>query len=40
VGHTASIDEVARLVAMLVAEDLPSLTGETIFMDGGQNINQ
>ncbi|MBT4490803.1 MAG: SDR family oxidoreductase [Rhodospirillaceae bacterium] len=40
VGHAASIDEVARLIAVLVAEDLPSLTGETIFMDGGQNINQ
>ena len=40
VGHTASVDEVARFIAILVAEDLPSLTGETIFMDGGQNINQ
>ena len=35
-----SIDEVARLVAMLATEDLPSLTGETIVMDGAQNINQ
>ncbi len=39
-GHTASVDEVARFIALLVAEDLPSLTGETIFMDGGQSINQ
>ncbi|MDE0941184.1 MAG: SDR family NAD(P)-dependent oxidoreductase [Alphaproteobacteria bacterium] len=39
-GAVASVDEVARLVAMLVAEDLPSLTGETIVIDGGQSINQ
>ena len=39
-GDAASVGEVARLVAMLVAEDLPSLTGETIVMDGGQGINQ
>ena len=39
-GDAASVEEVARLVAMLVAEDLPSLTGETIVMDGGQSINQ
>ena len=40
VGHTASVKEVAQLVAMLVNMDLPSLTGETIFLDGAQNINQ
>jgi NAD(P)-dependent dehydrogenase (short-subunit alcohol dehydrogenase family) len=40
VGHVAGVDEVARLIAVLVGEDLPSLTGETILMDGGQNINQ
>ena len=40
VGHTAGVGEVARLVAMLVDMDLPSLTGETIFLDGGQSINQ
>lgn len=40
IGEAASIEEVTRLVAMLVAEDLPSLTGETIVMDGGQSINQ
>ncbi len=39
-GEASSVEEVARLVAMLVAEDLPSLTGETIVMDGGQSINQ
>ena len=40
VGHTASVKEVAQLVAMLVNMDLPSLTGETIFLDSAQNINQ
>ncbi|MDP7549170.1 MAG: SDR family oxidoreductase [Alphaproteobacteria bacterium] len=40
IGDAASVEEVARLVAVLVAEDLPSLTGETIVMDGGQSINQ
>lgn len=40
IGDAASVEEVARLVAMLVAEDLPSLTGETIVIDGGQSINQ
>lgn len=39
-GAASTVDEVARLVAILVAEDLPSLTGETIVMDGGQSINQ
>jgi len=39
-GEAGSIEEVARLIAMLVAEDLPSLTGETIVLDGGQSINQ
>ncbi len=39
-GEAASVDEVARLVAMLATEDLPSLTGETIVMDGAQSINQ
>ncbi|MDA1099848.1 MAG: SDR family NAD(P)-dependent oxidoreductase [Proteobacteria bacterium] len=39
-GAASTVEEVARLVAMLVAEDLPNLTGETIFMDGGQGINQ
>jgi NAD(P)-dependent dehydrogenase (short-subunit alcohol dehydrogenase family) len=39
-GEASSVEEVARLIAMLVAEDLPSLTGETIVLDGGQSINQ
>jgi len=33
-------EEVARLVAALFTEDLPYLTGETIYLDGGQSINQ
>ena len=39
-GEASSVEEVSRLIAMLVAEDLPSLTGETIVLDGGQSINQ
>jgi len=38
VGGPGSADEVARLVALLFAEDLPFLTGETITIDGGQGI--
>ena len=38
-GDAAEVNEIARLTALLVAEDLPSLTGETIFIDGGQSIN-
>jgi NAD(P)-dependent dehydrogenase (short-subunit alcohol dehydrogenase family) len=30
--------DVARLVASLFAEDIPFLTGETIYLDGGQGI--
>jgi NAD(P)-dependent dehydrogenase (short-subunit alcohol dehydrogenase family) len=30
--------EVARLVAALFAEDIPFLTGETIYVDGGQGV--
>jgi NAD(P)-dependent dehydrogenase (short-subunit alcohol dehydrogenase family) len=31
-------DEVARLVAAIFSEDIPFLTGETIYIDGGQSI--
>ena len=31
-------EEVARLVAALFAEDLAFLSGETIYIDGGQGI--
>ena len=30
--------EVARLVAAIFSEDIPFLTGETIYIDGGQGI--
>ena len=40
VGRPGRVDEVARLVAFLFAEDIPYLTGETIIMDGAQGINQ
>lgn len=32
-------DEVGRLVGALFAEDIPFLTGETIYIDGGQGVN-
>jgi NAD(P)-dependent dehydrogenase (short-subunit alcohol dehydrogenase family) len=32
------VDEVARLVAALVTEDISFLTGETIYLDGGQGV--
>lgn len=38
VGRTGTVDEVARLVAALVAERIPYLTGETIYVDGGHGI--
>lgn len=38
VGGPASADSVATLVAMLFAEELPFLTGETIYLDGGQGM--
>ena len=31
-------DEVARLVAALISEDIPFLTGETIYIDGGHGM--
>lgn len=36
VGRPGSVSEVARLVGVLFAEDIPFLTGETITIDGGQ----
>lgn len=38
-GGAGSADEVARLVASLFAEDLRFLTGETIYIDGGQGMS-
>jgi NAD(P)-dependent dehydrogenase (short-subunit alcohol dehydrogenase family) len=39
IGAPGGTADVARLVAALFAEDLPFLTGETIYVDGGQGIN-
>ena len=33
-----TVEDVARLVAALYAEDIPFLTGETIYIDGGHGI--
>jgi NAD(P)-dependent dehydrogenase (short-subunit alcohol dehydrogenase family) len=38
-GGAGQADEVARLIAGLFAEDLRFLTGETIYIDGGQGMN-
>jgi NAD(P)-dependent dehydrogenase (short-subunit alcohol dehydrogenase family) len=37
-GGAGSVRDVARLVAALFAEDVPFLTGATIYLDGGQGI--
>jgi NAD(P)-dependent dehydrogenase (short-subunit alcohol dehydrogenase family) len=37
-GEPGTADEVARLVAALYREDLRFLSGETIYIDGGQSI--
>lgn len=39
VGRPGTVSEVARLVGLLFAEDIPFLTGETITIDGGQGHN-
>jgi NAD(P)-dependent dehydrogenase (short-subunit alcohol dehydrogenase family) len=33
-----TVDDVARLVAAIYCEDIPFLTGETLYLDGGQGI--
>lgn len=38
-GRPGSPDQVARLVGAIVAEDFGFLTGETIYVDGGQGVN-
>lgn len=40
VGRAGTVDEVARFVACLLTERIAYLTGETIFMDGGQTVNR
>lgn len=39
VGRPGQPDEVARLVGVLFAERIGFLTGETIYVDGGQGMN-
>ena len=36
--HHGTPDQVARLVAAVFSEDIPFLTGETIYIDGGQAV--
>jgi NAD(P)-dependent dehydrogenase (short-subunit alcohol dehydrogenase family) len=38
VRRAGSVSEIARLIAALYVEDIPFLTGETIFVDGGYGI--
>ncbi|MFG1193104.1 SDR family NAD(P)-dependent oxidoreductase [Xanthobacter flavus] len=38
VGGPAGADQVARLIGSLFDEPIPFLTGETIYLDGGQGI--
>jgi len=35
---TGTAEEVARLVAAIISEDIPFLTGETIYLDGAQGV--
>jgi NAD(P)-dependent dehydrogenase (short-subunit alcohol dehydrogenase family) len=39
VGRPGSAEEVARLVGALFSEKIAFLTGETIYVDGGQGAN-
>ncbi|MDB5808478.1 MAG: short-chain dehydrogenase [Betaproteobacteria bacterium] len=38
-GNTGATSDVAKLVAVLFSEDIPFLSGETIYIDGAQGIN-
>ena len=38
-GGPGKPEDVARLVAALICEEIPFLTGETIYIDGGQGMN-
>ena len=38
-GEVGKAEDVAKLVAALICEDLPFLNGETIYLDGGQGMN-
>jgi len=37
-GRHGQADDVARLVGTVFSEDIPFLTGETIYIDGGQGV--
>jgi NAD(P)-dependent dehydrogenase (short-subunit alcohol dehydrogenase family) len=37
-GGPGRVQDVARLVGMLFSEDVPYLTGETLYLDGGQGM--
>ena len=37
-GTHAGTDAIARMVAAIFSENIPYLTGETIYVDGGQGI--
>jgi NAD(P)-dependent dehydrogenase (short-subunit alcohol dehydrogenase family) len=39
VGRAGAAEEVARLVGAIFAENINFLTGETIYLDGGQGMN-
>jgi NAD(P)-dependent dehydrogenase (short-subunit alcohol dehydrogenase family) len=38
-GRAGQVNEVARFVAALLVEDISFLTGETIYLDGGQGVS-
>ena len=38
-GEVGKAEDVAKLVTALICEDLPFLTGETVYLDGGQGMN-
>lgn len=39
-GKPGKVEDVAKFVGSLFADDIPFLTGETIYLDGGQSITQ
>ncbi|MEO1122226.1 MAG: SDR family oxidoreductase, partial [Pseudomonadota bacterium] len=39
VGRPGTPEEVARMVAAIFSEKIGFLTGETIYIDGGQGMN-
>lgn len=38
-GSPGDVSDVAKLVCALISEQIPFLTGETIYIDGGQGMN-